>query len=51
MNLVTKKVEGEKSRKEPQTIYEKTMRLKQRMEDRRKTTNTTIKDETNKSMG
>eukprot|EP00347_Sterkiella_histriomuscorum_P021727 403332975 len=33
--LVNRKVEGEKYRKEPQTIYEKTMRIKQRIDDRR----------------
>eukprot|EP00347_Sterkiella_histriomuscorum_P011144 403373591 len=33
--LVNRKVEDEKFRKEPQTIYEKTMRIKQRIDDRR----------------
>ena len=35
-SLVSKKYEEEKSRKEPQTIFQKTVRLKQRIDDRRK---------------
>lgn len=49
--MQVKKQEEEKQRKEPQSIYEKTMKLKQRIEDRRKLGRVDTNDENIHSLG